>query len=245
MPSITSLIDHYGVLAVFLFVVIENFGAPIPGETMLVIASAYAASGHISIALVVICSIAGIWTGATLSYLAGRSGGVALMTRLGVPERHLQRAETYMTRWGSYTVIFGRYVAFLRSYIGWLAGINRMKPAPFFLCNLVGAAAWSLTFAAIGYLLGDNWHLIEKKLGYGIVVIAIAAVVGYVLYKRRAARREAAREHAQAVTPELQDDAVGEMVASDAQGSGDRNLGDRNRTAPTPMLAGDGEATGR
>ena len=193
MPSITGLIDHYGALAVFLFVVCENFGVPIPGETMLVIASAYAASGHISIALVVVCCIAGVWTGATLSYLAGRRGGVALMTRLHVPERHLARAETYMARWGGYTVLFGRYVAFLRSYIGWLAGINKMRPAPFYLWNLAGATAWTLTFAALGYLLGDNWHVIEQKLGVGVVVVAAVGVVLYVLYRRRAARIEAAR----------------------------------------------------
>ncbi len=193
MPSITGLIDHYGALAVFLFVVCENFGVPIPGETMLVIASAYAASGHISIALVVVCCIAGVWTGATLSYLAGRRGGVALMTRLHVPERHLVRAEVYMTRWGGYTVLFGRYVAFLRSYIGWLAGINKMRPVPFYLWNLAGATAWTLTFAALGYLLGDNWRLIEKKLGVGVVVVVAVGVILYILYKRRAARIEAAQ----------------------------------------------------
>ncbi len=219
MPSITSLIDHYGALAVFVFVVFENFGVPIPGETMLVVAAAYAASGHISIALVIVCCIAGVWTGCTLSYLAGRSGGVALMTRLHVPERHLARAETYMTRWGGYTVLFGRYVAFLRSYIGWLAGINRMRPVPFYLWNLAGATAWTLTFAALGYLLGNNWKLIEQKLGVGVVVIISAAVVLYVLYKRRAARSETARAAVIAATNETEtapDAAITAVVDPDA-----------------------------
>lgn len=194
-PIFGGILDHYGVLAVFLFVAVENFGAPIPGETMLVAASAYAAGGHLSIALVVASCIAGVWTGSALSYVAGKRGGVALLRRLHVPDRELARAATYMDRWGSHTVFLGRYVAFLRSYIGWLAGINRMAVAPFLLWNFAGAVVWTLTFAALGYLLGHNWALIErifsifKALGYGAVALAVVAALGYVVYRRRRSAR--------------------------------------------------------
>ena len=187
-PSFTGILDHYGALAVFAFVVVENFGLPIPGETMLGFASAYAARGHHSILLVVAASIAGVWLGSTLSYLAGRRGGVALLRRLHVPDRHLDRAQLYMARWGGYTVFLGRYIAFLRSYIGWLAGINRMAQAPFLLWNLAGATAWTLTFATLGYLVGNNWALIEKifkTLGYGGAAIVVVAFVAYLIYRHR------------------------------------------------------------
>jgi membrane protein DedA with SNARE-associated domain len=189
-PAVMGLLDHYGVLAVFAFVVVENLGAPIPGETMLVAASAYAAAGHLNIALVVICCLGGIWLGSTLSYLAGRRGGVALLYRLHVPHQHLARAQAYMARWGSHTVFFGRYVAFLRSYVGWLAGINRMAVGPFLLWNFAGATAWTLTFATLGYVLGRNWVLIErifKVLGYGGGALVAAAVIAYLVYRRRRA----------------------------------------------------------
>src|SRR5205085_262100 len=81
-PSVMGILDHYGVLAVFVFVVVENVGAPIPGETMLLAASAYAAAGHLDIAWVVVVCIVGVWLGSTLSYLGGRRGGVALLRRL-------------------------------------------------------------------------------------------------------------------------------------------------------------------
>jgi membrane protein DedA with SNARE-associated domain len=190
VPAVVGILDRYGVLAVFGFVVVENLGAPIPGETMLVVASAYAAAGHLNIALVVICCIAGVWLGSTLSYLAGGRGGVALLRRLHVPHRHLARAQAYMARWGSHTVFFGRYVAFLRSYVGWLAGINRMAVGPFLLWNLAGATAWTLTFATLGYVLGRNWALIErifKVLGYGGGALVAAAVLAYLVYRRRRA----------------------------------------------------------
>jgi membrane protein DedA with SNARE-associated domain len=189
-PAVMGILDHYGVLAVFAFVVVENFGAPIPGETMLVAASAYAAAGHLNIALVIICCIGGVWLGSTLSYLAGKRGGVALLRRLHVPHQHLARAQAYMARWGSHTVFFGRYVAFLRSYVGWLAGINRMALGPFLLWNLAGATAWTLTFATLGYVLGRNWVLIErifKVLGYGGGALVAAAVIAYLVYRRRRA----------------------------------------------------------
>jgi membrane protein DedA with SNARE-associated domain len=189
-PAVAGMLDHYGVLAVFAFVVVENVGAPIPGETMLVVASAYAAAGHLNMALVVLCCIGGIWLGSTLSYLAGRRGGVALLRRLHVPHQHLARAQAYMARWGSHTVFFGRYVAFLRSYVGWLAGINHMAVGPFLLWNLAGAMVWTLTFATLGYVLGRNWALIErifKVLGYGGVALVAVAVIAYLVYRRRRA----------------------------------------------------------
>jgi membrane protein DedA with SNARE-associated domain len=187
-PAVMGILDHYGVLAVFAFVVVENVGAPIPGETMLVAASAYAAAGHLNIALVVICCIGGVWLGSTLSYLAGRRGGVALLYGLHVPHQHLARAQAYMARWGSHTVFFGRYVAFLRSYVGWLAGINRMAVGPFLLWNFAGATVWTLTFATLGYVLGRNWVLIErifKVLGYGGGALVAAALIAYLVYRRR------------------------------------------------------------
>jgi membrane protein DedA with SNARE-associated domain len=199
-PSLTGILDHYGALAVFAFVVVENFGLPIPGETMLVFASAYAARGHLNIVLVVAASIAGVWLGSTLSYLAGRRGGVALLRRLHVPDRHLDRAQLYMVRWGGYTVFLGRYVAFLRSYIGWLAGINRMAQAPFLLWNLAGATAWTLTFATLGYLVGNNWAMIEKifkTLGYGGAAIVAVAFVAYLVYRRRREARADVPAHAE------------------------------------------------
>src|SRR5437763_4043058 len=189
-PAVMGILHDYGVLAVFAFVVVENAGAPIPGETMLVAASAYAAAGHLDIAWVVVFCIVGVWLGSTLSYLAGRRGGVALLRRLHVPHQHLARAQAYMARWGSHTVFFGRYVAFLRSYVGWLAGINRMAVGPFLLWNLAGAAAWTLTFATLGYVLGRNWVLIErifKVLGYGGGALVAAALIAYLGYRRRRA----------------------------------------------------------
>lgn len=188
----SGILDSYGVLAVFLFVVVENFGAPIPGETMLVAASAYAASGHLNIVWVVLSCIVGVWTGSTLSYLAGRRGGMALLRRTRIPEQHLVRAQTYMTRWGGYTVFLGRYIAFLRSYIGWLAGLNGMAAGPFMLWNLAGATAWTLTFSVLGFELGHNWSLIErifKTIGYGGAAVVVLAAIGFFVYRRRRAAR--------------------------------------------------------
>ena len=59
-PAVMGILHDYGVLAVFAFVVVENVGVPIPGETMLLAASAYAAAGHLNIALVVVFCIAGV-----------------------------------------------------------------------------------------------------------------------------------------------------------------------------------------
>jgi membrane protein DedA with SNARE-associated domain len=85
-------------------------------------------------------------------------------------------------------------VAFLRSYVGWLAGINRMAVGPFLLWNLAGAIVWTLTFATLGYVLGRNWALIErifKVLGYGGIALVAAAAIAYLVYRAYRRRRAA------------------------------------------------------
>jgi len=215
--SISHFLDTFGYIAVFVFIGIESTGIPFPGETMLVSASVYAAQGcSLSEPWVIVACILGATTGDNLGFWVGRTGGRGLVRKYGryvrVNESHLEHAERYFRKYGGATVFFGRFLAILRAWAAFLAGVNRMNPWRFFLYNASGAILWSTTFGLLGYELGKNLDKLQKVLttlgtvGVIIVVVLLAVIVGTIWYRTRQSRaaakeREAVKEHAATTMP--------------------------------------------
>jgi len=193
--TLTHLLDRLGYPMVSLFIAIESSGIPFPGETMLITAAVYAGAGHLSIVWVIVAAAVGAIVGDNVGYAAGRYGGHALVTRYGkyvrIKPKHLQRAEQFFDRYGDRTVFFGRFVAVLRAWAAFLAGVNRMRWSKFLLFNVAGGVAWATVFGMLGYLLGNNLpllHQVVNVLGIAGVAGAVAVlVVALVVWKRRQA----------------------------------------------------------
>ncbi|HEX6510649.1 MAG TPA: DedA family protein [Chloroflexota bacterium] len=195
--DLTDLLDRWGYPLVTLFVGIESSGIPFPGETMLVTAAVYAGTGHLSIAGVIVAGILGAVMGDNLGYLAGRSGGRALVLRYGryvrIKPEHLDRAEQYFARHGDKTVFFGRHLAILRAWAAFLAGMNRMPWPRFLLYNAAGGVLWVVLYSLLGYTLGNNLpllHRILQILGIGgvLIVVGVVVVIAGVLVRRSRSR---------------------------------------------------------
>lgn len=194
---LTHLLDTWGYVAVFAFVAIESSGIPFPGETMLVTAAVYAGSGHLSILLVVGAAALGAIMGDNLGYVVGREGGRPLLHRYGrylrLDEAKLQRAEAFFARHGDKTVFLGRFVAVLRAWAAFLAGVNRMPWPKFLLFNGAGGICWAVLYGTLAFELGSNLPLLHRVLrdfGLGSIVLAAAVVVILFLLHRRARRFE-------------------------------------------------------
>lgn len=209
--SISHFLDTFGYLAVFLFIGIESTGIPFPGETMLVSASVYAAlgcSGTLSEPWVIVACILGATTGDNIGYWVGRTGGRGLIHKYGkyvhLNESHLAHAERYFQKYGGATVFFGRFLAILRAWAAFLAGVNRMNAWRFFFYNAGGAIIWSTTFGILGYELGRNLGRLEtvlKALGtFGIIIFIVlfVLIVGTIWYR---SRRKAGKDLAGEATP--------------------------------------------
>lgn len=202
--SISHFLDAFGYIAVFVFIGIESTGIPFPGETMLVAASVYAAQGcSLQEQWVIVACVLGATTGDNLGFWVGRTGGRELVRKYGkyvrLNESHLAHAERYFERYGGATVFFGRFLAILRAWAAFLAGVNHMAPLRFFIYNFTGAVLWSTTFGLLGYALGKNLNRLQQVLtalgtGGAILVAAIVVVaVGVIWYRSRKAGA-AARE---------------------------------------------------
>jgi membrane protein DedA with SNARE-associated domain len=193
VDTLHHLLSTWGYLAVFLFVAIESTGIPFPGETMLITAAAYAGAGHLQIPFVIAAAAIGAIMGDNGGYLVGRTGGREIVLKYGkyirVDASKLGIAERFFDKYGDKTVFFGRFVAVLRAWAAFLAGLNRMHWAKFFAFNAAGGITWAVLYGVLAFELGKNLPLLDKivkTIGYvGLAAAVVAGVVLFVVYRRR------------------------------------------------------------
>jgi membrane protein DedA with SNARE-associated domain len=182
-------LDQYGLWAVFGAILLEDFGVPLPGETLLIAGALLASQGTMRIVPLLLIAWAGAVTGDNIGYAIGRFGGRRLVQRYGpyllISERRLEYAEAFFRRRGGVIVVAARFFAVLRQLNGLIAGIARMPWWQFLPYNAIGAALWVGFWGTLFYQLGGSAMRIGlafKKLQFfliGGVVVAAAAVIVY------------------------------------------------------------------
>jgi membrane protein DedA with SNARE-associated domain len=192
LATLQNALDNFGYAAVALFIMIESSGIPFPGETMLLLASFYAAVSHqLQIPLVIACAAFGAIIGDNIGYAIGRSGGRAFVVRYGkyvfIKPEHLALAEAYFAKHGNKTVFFGRFIALLRAWAAFLAGVNHMQWRTFLFYNAAGGILWATIYGTLGYIAGhffhDNFAQVQRLaatlgwLGTGLIVVAVLTVL--------------------------------------------------------------------
>jgi membrane protein DedA with SNARE-associated domain len=178
---VTHFFTHNGLPLLFVAVMIESFGLPIPGETSLITFAVLASEGHYDIRWVIVIAAAGAIIGDNLGFwLVGRLGGRELFERWNwlhrYSQRILPRGEALMERHGGKIVFFGRFVSILRYTVAWIAGLSKMGWSKFLFWNAAGGIAWATAVALIAYYLGHA--VITEIESYGIYAAATAAVIG-------------------------------------------------------------------
>jgi membrane protein DedA with SNARE-associated domain len=192
----TAIVDTLGYPSAGLGILIESTGIPFPGETLLLLAAAWAAATHHSIALVILFGFLGATVGADLGYFLGHRGGRPFVERFGAvlrirPEA-LARAELFFARHGDKAIVGARFILGLRTWASMLAGMAHMPFWRFQVFSAIGGLLWATVIGVAGYLLGSNLALLEailRDVGIGgLVVIALIAGV-LILAQLRATRR--------------------------------------------------------
>ena len=192
---------EYGYAGVFVVVALESLLLPVPGETVLVSAAIYAGkTHHLNIALVMATAAIAVIAGGGAGFLLGRIGGYPLLQRyhryLHIDDPQLRLGQYLFLRYGGRVVFFGRFVALLRAFAAFLAGVNRMTTSRFFLFHVAGALVWALLFGLGGYLLGDRLETFSRTAGIVVAaatIIAITAGIVFVQHNFRKLQVEADR----------------------------------------------------
>jgi membrane protein DedA with SNARE-associated domain len=199
LHALQPTLNHYGYLAVAGLVLLEDFGVPVPGETVLILGAVYAGTGRLSIVLVGLLGFLAAVTGDNIGFAIGRFGGRPLVERFGryillTPER-LDKATGFFERRGASIIIVARFVEGLRQANGIIAGTTGMHWARFLAFNAIGAALWVGLWASVGYFSGNHITSIYNtathySLIFGIVVGVL--IIGYIAFRVRKARAERA-----------------------------------------------------
>jgi membrane protein DedA with SNARE-associated domain len=196
MPPYTRPVTHFitshGLPLLFLVVMLESFGLPLPGETALIAFGVLAAQGHYSIVEVIAVTAAAAIVGDNLGYwLIGRLGGRALFERWDwlnrYSQRVLPRAELLIEKHGGKTVFFGRFIAVLRYTAAWVAGLGRMHWWKFLFWNALGGICWATLVGLLAYYVGKAAAEALGKYGLfaGAGVVALIAIVALVSHLAR------------------------------------------------------------
>lgn len=200
--AVHRFVVDYGYLAVFLGILVEDFGLPVPGETMLVVAAVLASRGALNIFWLLPAAWLGAVIGDSIGFFIGAAGGHKLLVRygerLGITLERLQRVEAFFARYGDMIVVFARFFVLLRQLNGIVAGTLEMPWPRFFLYNAIGAALWVGFWGGATYWLGRRFFEYIRSFGWGgqaVIVLGALAALAVIarLWWHWRARRSAAR----------------------------------------------------
>src|ERR1700735_4381484 len=181
LHTLEPTLNQYGYLAVFGLVLIEDFGVPVPGETVLILGAVYAGTGRLSIVLVALLGFLGAMLGDNIGFAIGHFGGRRLIERYGryvflTPER-FDQASRFFDRHGGKIIVVARFVEGLRQANGIIAGTSGMRWRRFLIFNAIGAVLWVGLWASVGDLAGNHVGAIYHDITHYALYVLIALVV--------------------------------------------------------------------
>jgi membrane protein DedA with SNARE-associated domain len=196
LDALSSPLQHFGVWAIALLIMLEDFGIPVPGETILIAGAVYAGTGRLNVVGVGVAAFIAAIIGDNIGFAIGHFGGRALALRWGkyvfLTEARLDKAENFFDRRGAIVITFARFVEGLRQANGIIAGITGMHWLRFLIFNAIGAALWVGTWVSLGYFAGNHittiYHYITLYSYYVLIALAIL-LAGYIAWRLRRRRR--------------------------------------------------------
>ncbi|GCL38730.1 SNARE associated Golgi protein-like protein [Sphaerospermopsis reniformis] len=158
LENIQEFAQSYGYWAIFLGILLENLGIPLPGETVTLVGGFLAGSDELNYWLVLGDAVTGAVIGGTFGYWIGRVGGWPFLLQVGnifrISETRLLSIKDQFSENAAKAVFFGRFFALLRIFAAPLAGIAEMSFGKFLVYNLAGASAWAGVMVTLAFFAG-------------------------------------------------------------------------------------------
>lgn len=181
VDTITHYIEHYGYLAVALGILLEDFGLPAPGETLLITGAIGASTGALNIYLLLPLAWMGAVVGDNIGYTIGHFGGHHLLvrygSRIGITRDRLTHVEKFFDHYGGWVIVFARFVVVLRQFNGIVAGTLGMHWLHFLALNAIGAALWVGFWGLCAYWLGKGIFVYVHEFHRLMPIVAVFAVL--------------------------------------------------------------------
>jgi membrane protein DedA with SNARE-associated domain len=194
LAALINIPQNLGYPVLFVLVMVESMGVPVPGETAIILSGIAANAGNLSIELVIAIAAAAAIIGDNIGFEIGRRGGRALLEKPGRFERERRRmlevGDPFFAKHGPKAVFLGRWIVGLRVWAAWLAGASEMRWRTFFVWNAAGGIGWATSVGLAAYFGGKAVEGVIAKVGLygGSAVVAVLLVAAFV-HRRRTHRR--------------------------------------------------------
>ena len=198
MSFLSDLIYNYGLIAMFLIIMLEYACFPVSSEIVLPLSGAAASIGNTHFLVILPLSIVAGLIGTGICYTVGWFGGGAIIStikrRFPKSEKSLNASYDKFQDNGAWAVCIGRVIPLVRTYIALIAGAARLKPSVYFPASLLGITIWNTLLIGLGYSLRENYG---KVAGYysrykhnliPVLIIVIAFLVIHRMYNKRKKR---------------------------------------------------------
>lgn len=186
---VVNTIDLLGHFGIFILMLLESCGIPMPSEVIMPFSGFLVADGRMTFWSVVLIGTIGNVAGSLLAYWIGYKGGRPLIERYGkyilISKHDLDLADRWFTKFGNLTVFFSRLLPVIRTYISFPAGIAKMDLKKFIIYSFIGALPWSALLTFVGVKMGSNWELIREKLHQFdlLMMVVIVLLIGWYIWR--------------------------------------------------------------
>jgi membrane protein DedA with SNARE-associated domain len=184
----TYLIEQGGYWGAGFLMMLESMVAPVPSELVMPFVGFLVVEGKFSPVVAILVTSFGSIAGSLVSYYMGYYGGRPVVLKVGryllLNTEHLEWTERWFARHGSWTIFVSRFIPVVRHLISLPAGIGRMRIAPFCIYTLIGATLWNSVLLTCGYVLRQNWTLVEqytRELDIAVLFMLAIAVTWFVI----------------------------------------------------------------
>lgn len=186
MHTVLGWISTYGYVAITSLLALGIVGLPIPDETLLVFSGYLVHKGDLKLLPTFFAAFLGSMCGITISYVLGRTFGLALIHRYGkllhLTDEHIQKVHDWFARIGHWSLTVGYYMPGIRHFTAIVAGTSRLEPATFALYAYSGGLLWVSSFIALGYYLGESWSRASEQVHRYLVVVTAVLITGALIY---------------------------------------------------------------
>jgi membrane protein DedA with SNARE-associated domain len=187
---ITNTMNSLGYWGIGLLMFLENLFPPIPSELIMPLAGFTVARGDMEFAPVIVAGVVGTVLGALPWYYAGKILGEQRLKKLAdrygrwltISSKDITKAKSWFDKQGGKAVFICRLVPGVRTLISLPAGISRMPLVPFLLYSTLGTLLWVGLLTYAGYVLGDNYELVDGYLGPVSKIVLASLIFAFIIF---------------------------------------------------------------
>ncbi|OGY58629.1 MAG: hypothetical protein A3C03_02565 [Candidatus Colwellbacteria bacterium RIFCSPHIGHO2_02_FULL_45_17] len=180
---VLETIESWGVIGVFVLMTLESANIPIPSEVIMPFSGFLVGTGVFSFWVIVFVGAFGNLVGSIISYFAASKLDGKIRSKL-----EFKRAERWFNKFGVWSVFIARLLPIVRTFISFPAGMFKVNIWKFSALTFAGSLLWSWVLTRVGFILGENWSVIEpyfRKFDFAIAGGVLAGVAWRIWHHRK------------------------------------------------------------